>query len=829
MMGRFWRGFSRFRTVFLGDLIYHSRRPLFAVWALVLALTAWALSGGNMRIVSGDASVGGTKAHITSEFALAMQLAIFTTMFYAFFISVAAGMAIIQDEEWRLGDMLHATALRPREYIWAKFGAVLVACLSILCIHLAASAFFFHLLPNAQAQEFRGAFHLLNYLKPALVFSIPTIVFLAGVSFAIGEWTRRSVLVFLLPVAIVLLNGFFLWEWSPSWLDPRVDYALMMIDSAGFRWLNETWLKVDRGVNFATTRRRSRSDRGFLISRAVFVGLGLLAVAFSGRHFTMRLRGVASRRTRQRAISAAEPAAMPVVVKGAAPLGSLGMTVVRPGLLAGAWHVARIELIELRSSPGLYLFIPLILLQTVATALIEVGFLDTSLLITPVRFAVGTMGTLITCLCLLLLFYTVEALERERSTRLAAIAFATPLRSGGIPAVVEEHRTGGGCVCRRGRACAGGVDRAGDPAKSGRAVPAVRALLGPVGRSLDSGVDRLCDFGPNDHSESVRAVRYSALPLLYFTGYRLMTDRINWVGNWPLWSAVPASDISTLELNRVAIVLSRVLALGVTVLFLAMTLRFARRREVDATRLIHRLRPLSLFRTVLKLLPWAIVPLAAGIWLALLVGWGYEGGSAEKQAKDYWRKNLATYRDARVPDIQHVTLELDLFPEKYRYHAKGKYVLVNLGEKPLDEILLTGGLHWEKLSWTMGGDPVAPINRSHLYVFTPAGGSFAPGQKVEIGFEHEGTFPRGISKRGGGAPEFILPSSVVLTSFRPSVVPLLGFADSVGVDDENRQDPKEYRNDFYEGQTDSFMGARAPYTTQIMVTGPEYDFTTQLW
>ena len=71
-----------------------------------------------------------------------------------------------------------------------------------------------------------GRFHVLNYLKPALVFSVPTIVFLAGVSFAVGEWTRRPVLVFLLPVAIVLLDGFFLWEWSPSWLDPRIDYAL---------------------------------------------------------------------------------------------------------------------------------------------------------------------------------------------------------------------------------------------------------------------------------------------------------------------------------------------------------------------------------------------------------------------------------------------------------------------------------------------------------------------------------------------------------------------------------------------------------------------------
>ena len=75
---------ARFRTVFVGDLAYHARRPLFAMWALVLAVTACGLSSGNVRIVSGDASVGGTKAHITSEFALAMQLAIFTRSFMPF-------------------------------------------------------------------------------------------------------------------------------------------------------------------------------------------------------------------------------------------------------------------------------------------------------------------------------------------------------------------------------------------------------------------------------------------------------------------------------------------------------------------------------------------------------------------------------------------------------------------------------------------------------------------------------------------------------------------------------------------------------------------------
>ena len=93
-------------------------------------------------------------------------------------------MTIIQDEEWRLGDLLHSTPLGPGEYVWGKFVAVLVCTLAVLAIHLSAMVFCFHILPNAAAKDIRGPFHLVNYLRPALVFSVPTIVFLAGTSMA---------------------------------------------------------------------------------------------------------------------------------------------------------------------------------------------------------------------------------------------------------------------------------------------------------------------------------------------------------------------------------------------------------------------------------------------------------------------------------------------------------------------------------------------------------------------------------------------------------------------------------------------------------------------
>ena len=218
-------------------------------------------------------------------------------------------------------------------------------------------------------------------------------------------------------------------------------------------------------------------------------------------------------------------------------------------------------------------------------------------------------------------------------------------------------------------------------------------------------------------------------------------------------------------------------------------------------------------------MPWLVIPLFAGVWLALEVSWGREGGAAKKQEKDYWRKNLSTYKDAKVPDFKHVAVDLDLFPERSRYHVLGEYDLVNAGEQPLDVILLTAGPHWEKLSWTMDDKPSSPVNRAGLFVFTPPE-RLMPGKTIRIGFEHQGSFPRGISKKDQGAPEFILPSAVVLTSFRPSIVPILGYTEEAGIDDENRHDPKEYRDDFYEGQTDSFVGSRLPFTTRIRITAP---------
>ncbi|MGE3822483.1 MAG: ABC transporter permease, partial [Isosphaeraceae bacterium] len=425
----------RFFTVYHRDLGFQVRRSSFWVWAILLIFLAWGLSTGKARIQSGDSAVGGTKAFITSEFAATQQFVILTPLIYGLFVAVASGMSVIQDEEYRVGAVLHATPLRPGEYVWGKFLAVFSASALILAMHVGAMILFNHGTPAGEAKEFRGALDVWNYLRPALIFSLPTTVFFAGITFYAGERTRKPILVFMLPLMVLLACLFALWDWAPSWLDPRIDRLMMLIDPAGFRWLDQTHLKVDRGVAYYNTAWVPL-DGLIVANRLIVLGMGLGAVVLSRRHLAASLRGAAWRAERRwRATSGLEaPAEVESerVPPALVPLGELGMNSRRPGLIAGAWTVLKAELVELRSSPGLYLFVPILVLESLGPNIIAVGAFDTPLLTTPGTFAVRAFNPLTTMLCMLLLFYTVESLWRERHTRVAAISLATPIRTGSI-------------------------------------------------------------------------------------------------------------------------------------------------------------------------------------------------------------------------------------------------------------------------------------------------------------------------------------------------------------------------------------------------------------
>jgi ABC-type transport system involved in multi-copper enzyme maturation permease subunit len=817
--------FARTRTVFSQELAHTFKRPLFWFLIALLFLVTWGLSTGDVTISSGDASVGGTKAWITSEFSVAFALAMLVAILYSFFGSIASGMAIVADDETKVSDVLLSTPLRASEYVWGKFLAIVASFLVAMGIHLLLAIFFNHVPPNPEAAEIRGPFSLVNYLRPALIFGLPTLVFYLGVAFYLGERWRRPVTVFLFPTAL-LIADFFLWDWSPTWLDPRINRLLMLVDPAGFRWLNETWLKLDRGADFYN-RMRVGLDAGFVLSRLSILGLGLAGVALAQRHLARNLKAAAgsSRRRWFGRRPAASPEELGPAIGISRPLHELRMQTRDVGLVTGTLAVARTELRNLLASPGLYLFGVLILIQTLGSSLLALGAFQTEVLITPGLTAVRTMNTLSLLLCLLLMFYTAESIERERSTGLAPLSFATPARTAsllfgkalgnGAAGLLMLLATYLGCaiaILVQGR-------MAPDP---GPYLLVWGLLLVPTVLVWTCFVIAV---------QAISGQRYATygvgLGVIALSFYLQFTGKMNWVGNWWIWDTLQWSDMGLFELNRRALFLNRLLALGLAALFVAVAVQAFGRRQADAIGTLHRLQPAPLRRHLLRLAPFAVVPLATGIALWLAVEDGFQGGAFEKKARDYWKQNLATWKDAPQPAIADVDLDLRIEPARHWLAVRGHYRLINDREEPLRQFALTGGLQWEKVRWTFNGKAYTPENRSGLYVFMPAS-PLPPKSHVRVGFQFERQLPHGLTKNGGGMDEFILPSGVVLTSFKPSFAPVVGYMEEIGrKKGENDYESRVYPDDFYVGETPIAFGASHSFTTRVAITGPaDYTFNS---
>src|SRR5262249_9672422 len=256
--------------------------------------------------------------------------------------------------------------------------------------------------------------------------------------------------------------------------------------------------------------------------------------------------------------------------------------------------------------------------------------------------------------------------------------------------------------------------------------------------------------------------------------------------------------------------------------FIAITLRLYTRREADAVRWLQRLSPREFSRAATTLAPFALLPLACGVALAYMVHDGREGAVARKADRDYWTKNVLTWRDAPSPELRAADLDLTVDPDRSWLHSKGEYTLLNRTADTLRRVALTGGRHWRKVRWTLAGDSCQPEDRARLYVFTPAK-PLAPGDTVRIGFEFEGRYPDGVGKKRATSMEYVVPSGVVLTGYSATAFdPLLGYQPEVGVEkDKTKAAPREYPADYWRrvlpGAMPQFSGW---VNTHIRVTGP---------
>ena len=827
--------FSRWWEVARREFRAECRRPASWILLVLLAFMAFAAAQGAFIISTGSFLIDAERPWVTSVYSQGMVQSVVMLAVAAWFLAISCGMAVIRDHELQVTEVLRSTRLTPGEYAWGKFCGAAGAFAGAWLVFLVLLVLFAHGIRGLVIDsELIGPFHAWNYVFPTLLFGVPQILLFGGVAFFLGTWTRRPIIVFAFPIASILVTLTFLITWSPTWLSPDVNRLLMLIDPSGFRWLKETFLEVDRGVEFYNAQPL-RPDAGFVASRLIVAAVGLAAVAGAVRSYRRRmLAGGSEPRLLRRLRHRKAPTAAPTTGTATHPtrppdeaakttFADLGMTTRPVGFWKGAAVIARGEVRDLVVRPGMYLFVPLILFMAFESV-IAVGSFDSRLLNTPGGMAEGQINTLSVLLCFLLLFYTVESLHKERSNRLHEIFAATPVGTG----AALLGKTLGNSVM------AGFILIVTLVADA--AILLYQQFIGgsPVGFDLFPFVAMWGTVPIPTFifwTALVTAVfsllrnRYAVygfgVGLITYTMYKLESgEGMGWVVNWLALRTLSWTDMGTFTLHGTPLLLNRLLYLSLVPLLVALSVKWYGRQDFDAVGIIHRLHPKPLLHGVLRLFPLGAPALILASILWVGGERGYEGDAAREWEEDYWERNTATWTDFRMPSVLRVELDLDFEPRARSVAVKGEYTFVNHRDYEYERLPITAG-PWDPIAWTLDGESYEPEDRANLFIFTPDA-PLTPGDTLTVGFEYDFVFMQGLSRRPGGAGQFILESGIVLTAFTPTFVPVPGYVPGIGVDGDNSAEPPDYPDDFHEGETEPLFGwGGAPFTVRTRITTPE--------
>ncbi|MFN8858361.1 MAG: ABC transporter permease/M1 family aminopeptidase [Planctomycetaceae bacterium] len=820
---------TRIATLAWSDIRHAWRKPLPLVLLTILGFVLVGLAAGNVTIGAVGGDIGGKKNWLNSETSLAFVDLIFLGMILPFFASVQCGMSLANDEDRKLDRVLLSTPLSPLEYAIGRFLGALVPLLVVLLLFVLLQIALIQWYPRDRA-DVLGPFSLANYLRPLLVYTVPLLLFSAGAAMFLGTLTGQAVLVFAVPTLLVIGGALFLWDYSPAWLPEWINRILQWGDPAGVRWFLATFLKEPRGADFLNTAS-TVPDTPMLASRAVFALLGMLSVPLSARVVRRRLRGTSP------AIDLAQIPSSDLSRQGETdwtlrPLPASQQRL--PGFWSTAWAMLALELRSLIRSPGVWIFGPLIILQVVTMGMLRLGPFETFVLATPGSIAGGSFNTLTLLLVLLILYYSVESLVREYRHGVAPLVNSSPaptaalltgkvLANGALAGLIAGGAFIGALIVLGYQSFTTGVSFGIEP---GVFALIWGVLLAPTLVLWSAFVMLVFSLTLNRY-----ATYGICLAALIATGLATQWGYLNWASRWHLWSGVQWSELDRLGFAWKEISWNRLLALCVTVVMVALALRFYPRRTSDARGAVDRLNPGSLLWRALPILALALPAVILAGSMLHAMRRGPEGGPAQRQQKDYWKQNISTWRDTPVPALDRVTAQVDLFPETRSFHVKGEYLLHNRSEKPMDAVALSLMPHIDVQTWTVDGTElkaVKPIergdrpsieDRSRLMVIRPQA-PLAPDATCRVGFELDGKYPQGWSKTPTGAGEYVLPSGVVLTSFAGSFLPLIGFSEGVGLEPSNQPEAREYPDSHYLDRVDPAFGPAWGTTVELTISAP---------
>lgn len=744
--------------------------------ALVLLLVAATSTLNPVAMIpGGSAADQPVRAVANSVYALAPTFAMSGFFVYPFFAALMAGLSVMRDEEAAVAELLHSTPLTRAEYIWAKFGGVAVALLLAVVVHVVVVMTFREAGVGGVAL---GPFSLSAYLIAAAVFVVPGVLWMAGLTFVIGARTKAAMAVYVVPVALFVLEFVLLWNWHPVGIDPTLDAALMVIDPTGLRWLSHSLFTDDRGIIWYNSAPLA-VDGVLMLGRLVTLGLPLALVALVARgRRTVRATGAGRvlmwrpfrwRRAAAAGFVAGSAAAMTRSFGG---LDAVHMTRRTPTTVRATMTVLAAELRSLVRQPSGYLFATFLFAVVAEVGGAEADVYGSVPVLTAGGVAINALPAVTVLTCLFLLFVIVESLHRDRATGFEAIVFSSPVptlsfimgKALAAIALIGVFTT----VC----VISGSVlllTQTGPVVSLWPLLLVFGAVLGPTYVLWTAFVTAVMSLVQS--RTAALAVGFVALLL---TAAQFIRGSMTWVTNWPLLGSLRWTEFALFPLDGEALLLNRVLALGLAVaLFGAARFLFVR-TERDPAAARARRTPAAVGRLVLRASPLVALPMFTGAFLAVRVHDAYDGPVVERAAAAYEATNQRQWASVIPAVIAHIDAEVVLDPTSRALRVDGTYDVVNRTATPMERLPFTIPYAFGPVVWRVGGAPTTASGADGLAVLRLAT-PLMPNDTIQVGFQYVARINDGVSRNGGPVDAFILPSSVLLSTHRGDFLPIPGY------------------------------------------------------
>ena len=390
------------------ELRYQLRNPVFwVVVALFFLLTFGAMTVDQIQIGSGG------NIHKNAPVANA-QVTLILSLFYMFVATAFVANVIVRDDESGFGGIVRSTRVTKAAYLLGRFtGAYAAAAISFLAVP--AAMWIGSLMPWVDPETL-GANRLSDYLSVYAILALPNVFITASLFFLVATLTRSmmysylGVVVFL--VIYIVTNTVL--RAHPEWRD-----TASIIEPFGLAALGNV-------VRYWTASEQNRQvpvfAAVFLTNRALWIGVGLAALALAYARFSFAEKGASKRQLRRQERRAAKLAANPPLVVDRLPAA-------RPG--AAAWTRlaarCRFEMRLVFRSPAFLVLVLVGVFNTVG-ALVSAGeFYGTPA--RPMTFAIipDMLGAFSIFPLIIAIYYSGELVWRDRERRMHEIVDATSL------------------------------------------------------------------------------------------------------------------------------------------------------------------------------------------------------------------------------------------------------------------------------------------------------------------------------------------------------------------------------------------------------------------